>query len=328
MASSGLPDRISEQAAQWAVDAAYGEMTPESQAALDAWLAEDTRHRGAYARACASLYMLEDTVTEKRPARVSHNDNSADTFDTPKRRFRWAVPMVAGSAALAASVALFLAIGVPIFPSSKQAPSYEVQTLEDGSVATLEPGTRIYFATSDRTRKVTLLTGKATFKVAKDKEHPFVVQSGSVYAQATGTVYAVSRFGRSGGSVKVTEGSVLVWQHDDRDQAVLLRAGDSVTLDPVPRKPAPVAKRSPAPEVSLPPDLAQISLDDVPIKDAALRFNRVNQTKIEIEDPAIGKATIVGLYPANAPEQFAQAAAIVTGGVVENREGSIVIKKK
>lgn len=77
-----------------------------------------------------------------------------------------------------------------------------------------------------------LLRGEATFKVAKDKARPFVVQSGDVYAQATGTVYSVRRVGLTGGTVKVREGSVLVWPHDERDQAVLLHAGGTVTLDP------------------------------------------------------------------------------------------------
>jgi len=48
-------DSIADQAAGWAVDMAYGEMTAESRRALDAWLAADPRHRGAYARARRAL---------------------------------------------------------------------------------------------------------------------------------------------------------------------------------------------------------------------------------------------------------------------------------
>ena len=67
------------------------------------------------------------------------------------------------------------------------------------------------------------------------RDSPFVVQAGDVYAQATGTVYSVNRVDRTGGRVKVTEGSVLVWAQDERDQAVLLRAGGELTLKPAPR---------------------------------------------------------------------------------------------
>src|SRR3546814_5943579 len=62
LASAGLISPIDEQAAVWAVEAAHGEMTAESRADLDAWLAADTRHRGAYIRACAWLRATEVAV--------------------------------------------------------------------------------------------------------------------------------------------------------------------------------------------------------------------------------------------------------------------------
>jgi transmembrane sensor len=181
----------------------------------------------------------------------------------------------------------------------------------------------------DGVRKVMLLQGEATFHVAKDRQHPFVVQSGDVYAQATGTVYSVRRAGAAGGAVRVDEGSVLVWVRDERDQAVLLHAGDAVTLEPGIGRPDRVeAGRQESSPPPPPPELAQISLDNVTIEAAARRFNRINRAQIIIADPAVGQVRIVGLFHANDPERFAEAAAAVAGADAEVQEDRIEIKMK
>ncbi len=137
----------------------------------------------------------------------------------------------------------------------------------------------------------------------------------------------VTRVGLTGGTVKVTEGSVLVWSRDERDQAVLLHAGDAVTLDLGPIEAARLRRRWPPPSLP-PPELAQISLDNVPIKSAVVRFNRVNSTKIVIDRSGDRETRIVGLFRTNDVEQFAQAAAALSGGKVEYEKGRIEIKKK
>jgi len=329
-------------------------MTPESRADLERWLAADRRHRGAYIRARAWLRAAEEAVVEARAAAVSppvaaaplvsDNDNERDHGEqsrsfaapTPARPLRRALPrwggrIVAGGGALAASLAVLLALGVPL-PSlsggggAAEEGAGEIVRLRDGSVARLGPAARIQVVLADDIRTITLLSGEATFEVARDKARPFVVRSGDVYAQATGTVYSVGRVGDTGGTVKVLEGSVLVWPRDERDQAVRLAAGGTVTLDPGP-EPAPAPDAPPVRRLS-PPDMARISLDNVPIAQAAQRFNRVNSTKIVIADPAIGEIRIIGHYKSNDPEQFARAAAMISGGQVRHVDGDIVIFMK
>jgi len=120
----------------------------------------------------------------------------------------------------------------------------------------------------------------------------------------------------------VTRGSVLVWPRDERDQAVLLHAGGTMVLVP---SSEPTA--SPTPRLP-PPDVAQISLDDVSIRSAVERFNRVNSTKIVIADPTIGNIKIIGLYRADDPEKFARAAAAIAGGEAIQDHDVIVIRLK
>lgn len=345
MASAGPINAIDEQATIWAVEMAHGEITPESRAGLEAWLAADRRHRGAYMRACAWLRAIEDAVVEGHspPAVLSAipshpmsvNDNGSDRDEVAPGAlrgafFRWSGRAVAGGTALAMSLAALVAVGVPVpglFNETELAASEEVVTLKDGSVATLGRDAQIQVALSDNIRKITLLSGEATFEVAKDKARPFVVRSGDVYAQATGTVYSVRRVGLTGGTVKVREGSVLVWPRDERDQAVLLHAGGTVTLDPGPVAASPEPPRAAASRLP-PPELAQISLDNVPIRSAVVRFNRVNTTQIVLANPSIGNIEIIGLYRANDPENFAQAVAAISGGRIERSGRIIVIKMK
>jgi transmembrane sensor len=267
---------------------------------------------------------------------MSVNDNGAEQDKVASAAlrgafFRWSGRAVAGGAALAMSVAALLAVGVPVpgffNATGAAAAKAEVVTLKDGSVATLSRDAQIQVALSDNIRKITLLSGEATFEVAKDKARPFVVRSGEIYAQATGTVYSVRRVGLTGGMVKVREGSVLVWPRDERDQAVLLHAGGTVTLDPGPLATSREPARA-APHRLPPPELAQISLDNVPVRSAIVRFNRVNTTQIVLADPAIGDIEIIGLYRANDPEHFAEAVAAISGGRVERSGRNIVIKMK
>lgn len=345
MASAGPINAIDEQASMWAVEMAHGDQTPERRANLEAWLAADRRHRGAYVRACAWLRAMEDAVTGGQAAPTgltptpslprSVNDNSRGHHHEVARRplraalFRWSGRAVAGSAALAMSLAALVAVGMPLpglFDKTGVATAKRTVTLKDGSVATLGRGARIEVALSNNIRKITLLDGEAVFEVAKDKSRPFVVRSGDVYAQATGTIYSVRRVGPAGGTVKVKEGSVLVWPRDERDQAVLLHAGGSVSLDPGPVTPNTALPRV-APHRLPPPELAQISLDNVSVRSAVARFNRVNSTQIILADPAIGEVKIIGLYRASDPENFAEAVAAISGAHIERSGRTIVIKK-
>lgn len=340
MVSAGPTNIINDTALHWATEVSGGDVTPEIRAELDAWLAADTRHRGAFMRAQAWILATEDAVIAAHPASDravsgaaplalddSHTSITARSRATPLRSglLRWGWRAATGGMALMACLIVAIALDVPLLSPFQPAHVAASETLADGSTVTFSSDARIEVMLSPEYRRITLLSGEATFHVAKDKSRPFVVQSGGVYAQATGTVYSVRRIGKTGGTVKVTQGSVLVWPGDERDQAVLLRAGGTVTLEPGPPS-APSATKSAPTEPRLPPpELAQISLDNVTIKDAAARFNRVNSTKIVVTDARIANVTITGLYKASDPEQFAKAAATIANGHVRMESSVIVI---
>lgn len=324
MASGDSNTDTNEEAARWAARQAYDELTPQSRAELDRWLAADRRNRGAFLRARAGLYAMEDAVFHGRPALASDNDNVAEDVLQPLAR--WAGRLAAAALAVAASISVFAMLSFPLLRNHGDNAASEVVNLKDGSVATLREGARISIAMSDDARTITLLRGEASFDVAHDAARPFVVRSGDIFAQATGTVYSVGRTGVVGGTVAVAEGSVLVWARDGRDQAVLLQAGGKLTLDPGPRRPSSPATLPTHPLP--PPGVAQISLDNVSIAAAAARFNRISRVQIVIADASIGEMRIVGLFNANDPKRFAEAAAAMTGATITVKEEGYIIEMK
>src|SRR3546814_6704280 len=79
--------------------------------------------------------------------------------------------------AVAMSLAMLVAVGVPVpglVTRTDMVASAKVVTLKDGSVATLGRDAQIQVSLSEGIRKITLLSGEATFEVAKDGSRPFV----------------------------------------------------------------------------------------------------------------------------------------------------------
>ena len=307
-------DRIDEQAAVWAARNALDDMAAAD--AFEAWLAADRRHQGAYLRAQAAYYVLEEAVLAS-PVPTPSNDDDNVPVTVPSRR-RW--PLAAGMT-VAAGLALTIVVGAPGLLDRLSPSASRALTLADGSSVTLEADGKIASAMVGRVRSVTLEHGAATFHVAKDPRRPFIVRSGQVYAEATGTVYLVRRVGASGGAVSVSEGSVRVWAEGARHKAVILHAGNALTLDPA--KFAAAAVRA---EPARAP--TEFWFDNTSIGEAAQRFNRVGGKQIIIADRAIGGVVIMGGFRSDRPEQFARAAATIAGARVVEHAGTLVIEKK
>lgn len=325
MAQSDPSDTIQQQAALWAARSANEDMATQHHDALAAWLDADRRHQGAYLRACALLHAMEHAVIQSETTPIAENDNLPAPHAEAGRSSRWR-GVATGGAMIAACAAGLLYLVNPLLGGTDRMgmPTRQALTLADGSSVTLDKGGKISAALEKGSRRITLESGEATFHVAKDRTRPFIVQSGDVYAQATGTVYTVHRLSTAGGEVSVTEGSVLVWARGRRAQAVLLHAGQTLALNPTT---LPPLTQQAANAHSPAPDGNQFSFDNIPIAAAAARFNRVNRTQLIITDPVIGRLPIIGLFDADDPEQFARAVSMVAHARMVQDGNRIVIEK-
>lgn len=81
--------------------------------------------------------------------------------------------------------------------------------LEDGSVVTLNTSSEVRLRYTDARRDVELISGQASFEVAKDPRRPFVVRAGGGEVRAVGTVFDVYKEQRKV-TVTLIQGKVAV----------------------------------------------------------------------------------------------------------------------
>lgn len=323
MKQSAKTNAIDDAAAGWLARVDRGALADHEQAAFDAWLAEDVRHRGAYVRMQAIFAASE---------RVSALGKGYAGPSASPSRWWWA-------GGIAASVALaFAAISTAPFgtaggevprvagdagtAASPWAKSTSNIDLPDGSRVELAAQARASTSFRPDARIVTLLGGEALFSVAKDPTRPFTVVAGNVRVTAIGTSFTVSR-NRGRVSVKVLEGVVAI-ERDGEEGATRLAANEmaSFTARPIvaPSSKAVVAER-PKPVPGKPQMLA---FEARPLSEAVLEFNAASVgTTIRI-DPALKARRITGLFSLSDPEGFAEAVAISLDAKVA-REGSTIV---
>ena len=311
---------IDAEAALWAARADRGLSTDEDEV-LDAWLAEDVRHVGAFAKARAVSLLTERT----RAFGVGADKMLTQMEDeaVPERGFsRPAQPMSALSrrhalwmSAAAATAGFWFALKA--LPHYLLERSYEtgigetkVVPLEDGSLVTLNTQSRITVAYSPERRDLNLVRGEALFDVAKDNARPFVVLAGGMQVRAVGTSFTVKLVPNEPVQVLVREGVVEVKRPDvPTAPPVRVSAGSQAVASD--NAPIVAASLSP-PEVNkaLAWQIGRIAFEGETLRKATEEFARYSDTRIVIDDPAVANMTITGLFVSNDPVGFAKAVAL------------------
>jgi transmembrane sensor len=187
-----------------------------------AWLEADPANAEAYdalARADARL------TGEDFPPEAANDDWREDEAPRPRR---WGRTLRAAVAIAACLVLAFVALPWLGFGSER----YEVATaagqtmtvpLGDGSMATLNGGTRLILDRHDP-RYAELEAGEATFTIRHDNSHPFVVRAGEHRIQDVGTTFNMVHEGERL-TVEVIEGAV---QYHRSEADILLTAGQTL----------------------------------------------------------------------------------------------------
>lgn len=321
-------ETIAEQAARWVARLDRGDVDVATRAALDAWLHGDPRRQGAFLRAQAAWHMLDRASALGAPQAGEHAQPypPAAAFSTggPSRRRL----LYAGGLGMAAAIA-----GVAFLPDllARRNARYTTELgeirqvpLADGSLAAINTESSMQVTLAPRSREVELDRGEAWFQVAKDRARPFVVAAGQVRVRAVGTAFSVRR--RSDGAdIQVTEGAVEVWTEGKEDRVVRMAAGARAFVDPSSRAIAPV-EASAAIDRSLAWRTGQIILEGDRLEDAVAEFNRYNQRRVDIADPALAEERLVGRFRINDPESFAEAVHQTLGATIVHEGNNILIK--
>jgi transmembrane sensor len=240
--------QIYEEASDWVVKHRDVGIAAHEKQAFDRWLRESPQHVRAYlemasiwedlpaldrswnadaeeliarARADANVVPLSSGLALADPrASAFSQPTSASTAMSGQAVARPArKPLVRKQhklrflGALAASV-LVLVVSASWFYLQRGVYSTNVGeqrwlTLTDGSIIEINARSRIKVEYTRDERRVDLLEGQALFHVAKNKQRPFVVDTGDTRVRAVGTSFDVNR-AKNGTVVTVIEGRVAV----------------------------------------------------------------------------------------------------------------------
>ena len=308
-------------AAAWVAREDRGALDAGERAARDAWLRADTRNFGAYARARA----VSAQATRAAAAMRAGGNGGGTRGSRGWLRYFGLAATVAAAAWL--GHALFLA-------ASRDAHAYRTargevlrMPLSDGSVVTLDSETELEVAYTPGRRGIRLLRGEALFDVAKDRSRPFVVSSAQATVTAVGTSFSVAAPQEAQGAVRVLvrEGKVDFATTPDGRRRARLEANETAAARPG----APIRVERLQPE-SVRDRLAwregMLAFQGDTLATAAQRFRRYSEVRIVIDDPALARRRVVGLYSANDPAGFARSVALSLGLVAERRGDAIHLR--
>lgn len=294
-----MKNGIDAKAAEWVAREDRGALAAEEVAERDAWLAEDRRHLGAYARMRTIM-----THSERLYRGAGATPATVAAAPTRPTRRRW----LGRVSALAAVLALGLGMGIQAWNAGvhgTRVGEIDRLALEDGSVITLNTDSRVRVSFDAHGRHIELLRGEAMFDVAKDKSRPFVVTAGGTSVTAVGTSFLVRRAQEEVG-VLVREGIVSV--RKDRDAPRKLVANDRMLM---PKQARVVVDRVDDAQVGR--ELAwregMIAFNGETMEEVAREFARYSDIRIRIDDPAVARRRVVGLFSATDPIGFSRAVA-------------------
>lgn len=315
------PNIIDAQAAEWLARHDADHQDLRDDAAFAAWIAQDSRHLGAYARAAAVLETFE-----RARALKSAEPAGPSVARVPRRKVAGWI----GAAAAALAGTLILPdwrVGprqdAPAIYTAAQ--SVTTVRLQDGSRLTLDAGTQVEVRLRPAVRQVTLVAGSAFFEVAPDRARPFTVGAGVAAVTAVGTSFSVERHGAMAGSVLVQEGKVSV-AYGGRAEAA--SAGDLL------RWPAVPGNELPRRQVAE-PDLRQrlawtqgmLAFEGETLAEAVTRFARYGSFRITIADRGLARRRVTGWFSIENPRGFAHAVAASLGAEIEESDNGVILRQ-
>ena len=295
-----------EDAARWHLLQREGALSQADQQRFMDWLVASPVHLREYlamARVAAELSdavrtMPADAAVEAFIAGHRSDDNvvplgrgriaAAQTRRAPRRRW---LPRVAVAAALLLSVATGLHVATPS-PRLYVAPhgTPRVFALDDGTTLHLNAESEASVSLGLFRRQVALARGQASFVVAPGLR-PFTVQAAGLQVRDIGTTFDVS-LQRDQARFGVTEGRIQVIDDDGAGRLLAdLRAGQAAGIAHADRHVSITREDA---DVLTAWWQGRIVFRDEPLRDVADRFNRMNHTRLHVDDSIAGAVRLTG----------------------------------
>lgn len=209
--SSQSPARI--KAREWVIVLASGHTSPQSVAAVKAWLAEAEEHRQAFdaeRQLWQELHLFEQVLAQAEPQPQCRPVQPRRAWK-PAKRWAFALPVMA-----ALGVALFFAPDIMLHLRADyltHAGEVATYTLPDGTSLALDAQSAVALHFSPTERRVELLAGRLWVDVQHQDTRPFRVVAADGVTQDVGTAFFVGQ-DKNRVDIAVTQGRVLVGKQD------------------------------------------------------------------------------------------------------------------
>ena len=342
-----LNRQILEEASEWFVDFRVGDVDAAASERFDEWLRRSPEHIRAYweiAKTYVQLPSLSETGRLDVGALIAyaHSDGNVVPINAgaapeeppsapaPPPRTERAVRPPARRRRFAAAAACALAgtFAAALWWQSGHHSLYATDvgerrslTLADGSTVDLNVHSSIRVEFSNSERRVELLDGQALFQVAKDKDRPFIVRSGSATVRAIGTQFDVARQSAAT-TVTVLEGRVAVYNVREArgsdgprpapalpapaaglidpsgGTAVFLSAGEQVTVTPAT---IPVPRHADLSATTAWMQQRRMIFDATKLSDVVQEFNLYNHRQLVIDGSELSDFRVSGVYSSTDP---------------------------
>ena len=314
------------EAASWFARERKG-FSAQEEAAWARWLAANPSHASAFEDVEATWKRLAairaaPEMIALREAALSRRRRSPGPFAIAAFAVAAAILAVALPRAWYAMPHLYARTEARI-DAAAQAPMAEAQDLRtsvgetraialaDGSVVTLDTDSAVRVVSSDRSRLVTLMHGRAFFQVAKDSTRPFIVFAGDKRVMAVGTAFDVRLEGEAV-SITLREGRIRVEAPIAATSGVeATKTVEAADLVPGTRLDASSRAGWHLAKADMARDLAwlhgQLVFDGNRLGDAVAEINRYSARKIVLADPTLADMPVSGVFNAGQVEAFAQA---------------------
>ncbi|UIJ46978.1 FecR domain-containing protein [Sphingomonas cannabina] len=310
---------IDRAASEWTARLDRGPLTPEEDAAFQAWLGGDPRSRGALLRAQALSIMSES-------ARALGPRFDPSAFEEPKRPAaarlsrRQALTWTGGTVAVLASL-VALGVGMPASGAVISTGRGEIRLvpLKDGSTVLLNTESSVRVRFDEGERLVTLLRGEAYFSVARDERRPFIVEVDGRRLHTTQAGFRVRKLDADPVDILVQRGQVDL-------AALALTANTRLTLVDSTERPQPITPEAVTRELAWRD--GKLAFEGETLKQAADSFARYSDTRILIGDPGLAREPVTGLFAANDPVGFSRAIARVFDARLEQRGDDVVLTRR
>jgi transmembrane sensor len=297
MTHNNKSESVFDQACTWFSRFQAEDVTDEEQLQFKLWYQENQQHAQAYDKVrllWAKLEIPAEQVHAKLEAKAStyslqHNKQPVH------RRF-----MPYATALLIIAVLLYNPLFIKHYQNWQS--DYHTATgeqltiaLSDGSQVMLNTDTAFNVAYENNERRIQLLHGEAHFKVAHNKNSPFIVSNGITNVQAMGTAFTVKESGNDV-QVVVNEGTVKVFVNNS-DSSALVHINQQIDTQQ-----GQLGKVSDANifEV-LAWQRGQLIFKQQPLERVISEVNRYRRGQILLINPSLKKRIVSGVFDTSDP---------------------------